>query len=87
MVVPVIAAGVAPPITGGLDKSSVPPSVIVPLVVIGPPVNVIPLTVPLVAMLVIVPVVGVDQEGRPEAKVSTCPFEPAANNEVDPADA
>jgi len=43
---PVFAA--VEPIAGGLDKSSVPPNVTVPLDVIGPPVSVMPLTVPVV---------------------------------------
>lgn len=41
---PVLA--VVEPMAGGLDRSNVPPSVTVPLDVMGPPVSVIPLTVP-----------------------------------------
>jgi hypothetical protein len=44
---PVLAA--VPPIAGGLDRSNVPPSVTVPVVVIGPPVKVMPFIVPAVA--------------------------------------
>ena len=44
------------PIVGGLDKSKVPPNVTVPVLVIGPPVSVIPLTVPFVATEVTTPV-------------------------------
>ena len=43
---------VVAPIAGGLDRSNVPPRVIVPEDVIGPPVSVIPFTVPVVATLV-----------------------------------
>jgi len=50
---PVLAA--VEPIAGGLERSNVPPRVIVPVVVIGPPVSVIPLTVPAVATLVTEP--------------------------------
>jgi hypothetical protein len=63
--------GVVLPIVGGADKSKVPPKVIVPEVVIGPPVKVKPLTVPAVPTDVTVPVVGVTHEGTPEAKVKT----------------
>jgi len=52
--VPVIAAGVVPPIAGGLDKSNVPPSVKLPLVVTVP-VNVNPFTVPVPDTLVTEP--------------------------------
>ena len=45
MVVPVIAAGVVPPISGGVDKSSAPPNVKSPVDVTVPD-KVIPLTVP-----------------------------------------
>ena len=62
MVVPVIAAGVVPPIAGGADKSSVPPSVKLP-VLVTVPVSVNPLTVPVPPTLVTVPVVGVVQVG------------------------
>ena len=55
MVVPVIAAGVVPPIAGGLDKSKVPPNVRLPLVVTVP-VRVKPLTVPVPLTLVTDPV-------------------------------
>ena len=51
---PVIAAGVVPPIAGGLDKSNVPPSVKLPLVVTVP-VNVKPFTVPVPDTLVTEP--------------------------------
>lgn len=51
---PLIAAGVVPPIAGGLDKSNVPPSVKLPLDVTVP-VKVIPLTVPVPDTLVTVP--------------------------------
>ena len=50
----VIAAGVVPPIAGGLDKSNVPPSVRLPLDVTVPD-NEIPLTVPVPDTLVTVP--------------------------------
>ena len=70
------------PIVGGADKSNVPPKVIVPVLVIGPPVSVIPFTVPAVAIEVTVPVVGVAQDGTPEANVRTCPLLPAAKNTV-----
>ncbi len=55
MVVPVIAAGVVFPITGGLDKSSVPPSVKLP-VEVTVPLSDIPETVPVPLTLVTVPV-------------------------------
>jgi hypothetical protein len=71
MVVPLTVLAVVPPIAGGADKSNVPPKVIVPEVVIGPPVKVKPLTVPAVPTDVTVPVVGVAHEGTPEAKVKT----------------
>ena len=54
MVVPVIAAGVVLPITGGLDKFKVPPSVKLP-VVVTVPVKVNPLTVPAPLTLLTVP--------------------------------
>ena len=54
MVVPVIAAGVVPPIAGGLDKSNVPPSVKLPLEVTVP-LREIPDTVPVPLTLVTVP--------------------------------
>jgi hypothetical protein len=54
MVVPVIAAGVVPPIAGGLDKSKVPPSVRFPLEVTVP-LSDIPETVPVPPTLVTVP--------------------------------
>ena len=54
-VVPVIAAGVVPPIAGGEERLSDPPSVTVPVPVIGPPVSVIPLTLPVVFTWVTVP--------------------------------
>jgi hypothetical protein len=62
MVVPVMAAGVVLPITGGADKFKVPPKVRFPLVVTVP-VRVRPLTVPVPPTLVTVPVVGVVQVG------------------------
>lgn len=61
---------VVPPIAGGLDKSSVPPSVKLPELVTVP-VKVIPETVPVPVTLVTVPLVGVAQEGKPEASVKT----------------
>ena len=51
MVVPVIAAGVVPPIAGGLAKLKVPPKVRFPEVVTVP-VRVSPLTVPVPPTLV-----------------------------------
>ena len=54
MVVPVIAAGVVPPIAGGLDKSKVPPRVKLPLEVTVP-LREIPDTVPVPLTLVTVP--------------------------------
>ena len=63
--------GVVLPIVGGADKSKVPPKVTVPEPVIGPPVKVNPFTVPAVPTEVTVPVVGVDQDGTPEARVRT----------------
>jgi hypothetical protein len=59
------------PMVGGLDRSNVPPNVIVPEPVIGPPVRVKPLTVPAVATEVTVPVVGVAHDGTPLARVKT----------------
>jgi hypothetical protein len=56
IVVPVMAAGVVPPITGGLDKSKVPPNVRFPLVVTVP-LSDIPETVPVPPTLVTVPLV------------------------------
>ena len=56
MVVPVIAAGVVLPITGGLDRFNVPPNVKFPLVVTVP-VRVRPFTVPVPPTLVTVPLV------------------------------
>jgi len=70
-VVPVIVFAAVPPIAGGLDRSNVPPNVIVPEPVIGPPVRVKPLTVPAVPTEVTVPVVGVAHEGTPDARVKT----------------
>jgi hypothetical protein len=63
--------GVVLPMVGGLDRSNVPPNVIVPEPVIGPPVRVKPLTVPAVPTEVTVPVVGVAHEGTPDARVKT----------------
>jgi hypothetical protein len=60
--VPVIAAGVVLPITGGLDKFKVPPNVKFPEDVTVP-LRVIPDTVPVPLTLVTVPVVGVVQVG------------------------
>ena len=74
--------GAVLPMVGGLDKSNVPPRVIVPELVIGPPVKVKPLTVPAVAIEVTVPVVGVAHDGTPDAKVKTWPLDPAAKNVV-----
>jgi hypothetical protein len=54
IVVPVIAAGVVLPITGGLDRFRVPPNVKLPLVVTVP-VSVRPLTVPVPPTEVTVP--------------------------------
>jgi hypothetical protein len=54
MVVPVIVLAVVLPIVGGEDKSSVPPSVKLP-VVVTVPVKVKPLTVPVPPTLVTVP--------------------------------
>ena len=54
IVVPVIAAGVVPPIAGGLDKFNVPPNVQLPLDVTVP-VNVKPFTVPVPDTEVTVP--------------------------------
>ena len=71
--------GVVLPIVGGLDKSNVPPSVIVPVVVIGPPVNVIPLTVPAVAIEVTVPTALLIQTGKPAANASIWPSVPLAS--------
>ena len=82
-VVPVIAAGVVPPIAGGEDKSSVPPKVRLPDDVTVPD-RLIPETVPVPLTLVTVPVVGVAHEGTPDARVNTCPFEPVARKVVVP---
>jgi hypothetical protein len=71
MVVPEIVFAAVFPIVGGEDRSNVPPKVMVPEPVIGPPVNVNPFTVPAVPTLVTVPVVGVAHDGTPEAKVNT----------------
>ena len=49
--------GVVEPIAGGLERSNVPPKVTVPDPVIGPPIKVNPLTVPVVPTEVTVPVV------------------------------
>jgi hypothetical protein len=70
IVVPVIVLGVVPPITGGLDKSNVPPNVKLPELVTVP-LREIPETVPVPLTDVTVPVVGVAHEGTPEAKVKT----------------
>ena len=81
-VVPAIVFGAVLPMVGGLDRSNVPPRVIVPVLVIGPPVKVKPFTVPAVAIEVTVPVVGVAHDGTPDAKVNTWPLDPAAKNVV-----
>jgi hypothetical protein len=60
--VPVIVFGVVPPITGGADKSNVPPNVRLP-VVVTVPLSDIPETVPVPLTLVTVPVVGVVHVG------------------------
>jgi hypothetical protein len=75
--VPVIAAGVVPPIAGGLDKSNVPPSVKLPVDVTVPD-KLIPLTVPVPDTLVTVPVAGVDHVAvAPDPpEVNTWPAEP-----------
>jgi len=73
--------GAVLPIVGGLDKSKVPPKVKLPLLVTVPD-RVMPDTVPVPLTLVTVPVVGVDQDGTPEAKVNTWPLDPAAKNVV-----
>ena len=70
IVVPVIVLGVVPPITGGLDKSKVPPKVRLP-VLVTVPLSEIPETVPVPLTDVTVPVVGVAQDGTPDAKVKT----------------
>ena len=81
MVVPVIVFGVVPPITGGLDKSKVPPKVRLP-VLVTVPLNVIPETVP-VPLTEVTPVAAAfAQDGTPDARVKTCPFVPAARNVV-----
>ena len=54
IVVPVIKFGVVPPIAGGEDRSKVPPSVRLPVVVTVPD-RLIPLTVPVPLTLVTVP--------------------------------
>ena len=70
IVVPVIVFGVVPPITGGADKSKLPPKVKLPELVTVP-LREIPDTVPVPLTDVTVPVVGVAHEGTPEAKVKT----------------
>ena len=70
--------GVVPPIAGGLDKSSAPPKVKLP-VLVTVPLKEMPETVPVPLTDVTVPVVGVAHDGTPVASVKTCPFAPAAN--------
>jgi hypothetical protein len=72
-VVPLTVLAVVPPIAGGLDRSNVPPKVIVPELVIGPPVRVKPFTVPAVPTDVTVPdpADGVAHVGTPDARVKT----------------
>ena len=70
IVVPVMASGVVPPITGGLDKSKVPPKVRLP-VLVTVPLNVIPETVP-VPLTEVTPVAAAfAQDGTPDARVKT----------------
>jgi len=73
--------GVVLPMAGGADKSNVPPRVRCPLEVTVP-LKLIPETVPVPPTDVTVPVVGVAQDGTPEAKVRTWPLVPAAKNIV-----
>ena len=56
----------------------------VPFVVMGEPVTEIIPPVNVWAIDVTVPTVGVAQEGKPAAKVNTCPFVPALKNAVAP---
>jgi hypothetical protein len=70
MVVPVIVFGVVPPITGGADRSSVPPSVRLPVLVTVPD-NEIPETVPVPLTEVTVPTAAAAQDGTPAARVKT----------------
>ena len=72
IVVPLIVFSVVPPIAGGADKSNVPPKVRFPLEVTVP-LKLSPDTVPVPLTDVTVPVVGVAQDGTPEAKVRTWP--------------
>ncbi len=68
-----------PPDVPATVKAKVPEDVMgEPLTEIKPPVK-------LCATEVTVPVVGVDQDGTPDAKVKTWPFEPAASIAVAPA--
>jgi hypothetical protein len=62
--------GAVLPMVGGLDRFNVPPKVKLPLLVTVPDKE-MPETVPVPLTLVTVPVVGVDQDGTPEAKVNT----------------
>lgn len=63
--------GAVLPIVGGEDKSKVPPKVIVPELVIGPPVKVKPLTVPAVPTEVTPVAAAFAQDGTPDARVKT----------------
>ena len=69
-VVPRTVLAVVPPIAGGLERSKVPPKVRLPLDVTVPE-RLIPETVPDPLTDVTVPVVGVAQDGTPEANVRT----------------
>jgi len=70
IVVPVIVLGVVPPITGGDDRSRLPPRVRLPELVTVPD-KLMPETVPVPLTDVTVPVVGVAHDGIPLAKVKT----------------
>jgi len=69
-VVPAIVFAVVFPIVGGEDKSRVPPSVKLPLLVTVPDKE-MPETVPLPLTLVTVPALGVAHDGTPPATVKT----------------